>query len=106
MGLRVASVPTCCLGLATALLAAGPVQPARAEGIAAGFACGVMAPMAEVAALQRIATRPRAKPRRQRRLAAPVAERVPTLRAFFTCPAEPGQALRPGWRTRGPQREA
>jgi hypothetical protein len=87
------------------LLSAGPVQPARAEGIAAGFACGVMAPMAEVAALQRIATHPRAKPRRQRRLAAPIAERVPTLRAFFTCPAGPSQALGPGWRAMGPRRE-
>src|SRR3954447_23886344 len=106
MGLPLASAPTCCLGLVTALLAAGPAQPARAEGIAAGFACGIMAPMAEVAAVQRIATRPRATPRRLPPNATPVTERVPALRAFFTCPVEPSQALGLGWRTRGPQRAA
>lgn len=107
MGFRGASAPRWRYGLGAALLAAGMALPARADGIAAGFACGLTAaPMAGMASPQHVAAHPRATPRRRHARPPREAARIPVLHAYFTCPAAPIQQLGVGWRTSGPRRAA
>jgi len=105
MGFRRASAPYWRYGLGAALLAAGMALPARADGIAAGFACGLTsAPVTGTVSLQHVAAQRRGTPRRGSPRPTYEAARVPMLHAFFTCPAEPVQQLGAGWRTSGPRR--
>ncbi|MCO6419683.1 hypothetical protein JYK14_26455, partial [Siccirubricoccus sp. KC 17139] len=62
MPLRVASLPLFCAGIAATLLTAAP---AGAAGLAPGFSCGLAAPQAEQAAVQRIAARRHGAARRR-----------------------------------------